>query len=269
MDVQSRSGRSPFAFIIVVFVLSVPIWFIGPLVERILSAGIPVNLPVSSLMGFCPMIAALIMVRRENGSAGVKALLKRTFDFRRIQNRVWYLPIVLLMPFIMVLEFGLLNLMGRPMPDPRVPILEIPIFFLLFFIEAIGEQLGWSGYATDPLQERWSALGAALFLGLVWAVWHIIPFIQAHHPAAWIVGQCSTQVVLRVLTAWIYNNTGKSVFATIIFHAMSNVSELLFPNYGSYYDPFLTAILFAVAAATVTLLWGPKTLARYRHSGAH
>jgi hypothetical protein len=47
---------------------------------------------------------------------------------------------------------------------------------------------------------------------------------------------------------------------------MHNVIAFLFPNYGSHYDPFVAFILMAVAAAIVTLSWGPKTLARYRYA---
>lgn len=36
-----------------------------------------------------------------------------------------------------------------------------------------------------------------------------------------------------MLLVWIYNNTGKSVFAVTLCHASSNVSIFL-PNYGSY-----------------------------------
>lgn len=41
--------------------------------------------------------------------------------------------------------------------------------FVIFFITALCEQLGWSGYAIDPLQECFGALQASLILGAVWA----------------------------------------------------------------------------------------------------
>lgn len=63
---------------------------------------------------------------------------------------------------------------------------------------------------------------------------------------------------------WLYNNTGKSILAGILFHAMINVSEFSFPNYGSHYDPFISGIIFGVAVAIVVFLWGPRTLTRYR-----
>ena len=32
--------------------------------------------------------------------------------------------------------------------------------FGALFIAALGEELGWVGYAIDPLQQRWGALGS-------------------------------------------------------------------------------------------------------------
>lgn len=64
---------------------------------------------------------------------------------------------------------------------------------------------------------------------------------------------------------WLYNNTGKSVFGAALFHAMVNVSWLLFPSYGSHFDPRVTGLIVSVAAAIVAVVWGPRTLARYRN----
>jgi hypothetical protein len=68
-------------------------------------------------------------------------------------------------------------------------------------------------------------------------------------------------VALRVLIVWLYNNTGKSIFAAALFHATTNVSGITFAG---YYHPGITGSIVALAAAIVTVLWGPRTLARYR-----
>lgn len=123
------------------------------------------------------------------------------------------------------------------------------------------------GYAADPMQARWSALTTSILLGAVWAIWHVVPDIQAHQTWAWIAGQRFYSVALRILIVWLYNNTGKSVFAAIVFHDMDNVSVYsLFPDPGSHYDPAITGALTAIAAVIVTFLWGPKTLARFRYA---
>jgi Protein of unknown function (DUF3995) len=70
----------------------------------------------------------------------------------------------------------------------------------------------------------------------------------------------------RILFTWLYNNTGKSLFAAIVFHAMANVSFVLFPNYGSGYDPAIGGAIVAITAVIVTFVWGSQTLARYRYA---
>ena len=121
------------------------------------------------------------------------------------------------------------------LPSPQFPVLAALVMFLAFCIAAMGEEVGWMGYAIDPMQARWSALRASILLGLVGALWHIIPFTQAHRSAPWIAWQCLFLVASRVIMVWIYNNTGKSVFAAILHHAISNPGCFMFSNLGSHY----------------------------------
>lgn len=265
MNAGASSKRSALKFFLLVFIISAPFFLIGSIAEQKLP--LPFNLPVGALVLVCPITVALILVYRENGSDGAKQLLKRSFDYKRIKSKIWYVPIFFLMPGIIVLEYGLMKLMGTPVPNFQFPVLMLPVFFALFFIGAIGEEMGWTGYATDPLQDRWTALEASLILGTVWAIWHVTPFVQAQYAPIWVFWKSASTVLLRVLIVWIYNNTGKSLFAAIAFHAMANVSELvLFPIYGSYYDPFIAFIIMAITVTIIIFLWGSKTLARYRHA---
>jgi hypothetical protein len=227
---------------------------------------LPVNLPGSALMFIGLLLAALILSYRQDGMRGVKELVKRAFDYKKIKNKAWYIPILLLSPVIYFLSYVAMRLMGLPLPDPNVPILLALPLFLAFFSEAVFEELGWMGYALDPMQKRWGALKAGIILGLAWQIWHIIPDIQAGYTASWIFWHDLQGVALRILMVWIYNNTGKSVFSSVLVHAVDNVSWAMFPNFGSGYDPFFTAIFTCLAAGIAIIGWGPKTLAQYRHA---
>jgi uncharacterized protein len=87
-----------------------------------------------------------------------------------------------------------------------------------------------------------------------------------HRSAAWIAWWCLYAMASRILIVWLYNNTGKSVFAGALFHATLNLSYMLFPVYGSHFDMRLGGLVTAFAAALVTVVWGPRTLARYKHA---
>lgn len=90
----NKERGSPLKFFLLVFAFSIPLWLIGAVTPLQLLPG----LPVSSLMAFCPLIAASILVYREDKTTGVTELLKRSFDYGRIRAKVWYVPTVLLMP---------------------------------------------------------------------------------------------------------------------------------------------------------------------------
>jgi hypothetical protein len=93
----------------------------------------------------------------------------------------------------------------------------------------------------------------------VGAVWHFVPLIQMGRAPTWIAWWTLGSVALRTLTVWLYNNTGRSLFAVIVFHAMSNVSS-------AFISTVAGIPLIAITVVIVTFLWGSKTLARYRYA---
>ena len=252
-------ARSPLKFFLLVFALSIPFWFISDLTDVQLMPG----LSLSALAAFCPMIAALILVHRERRTAGVTELLKRSFDFERIRAKRWYAPILVLMAGVNLAVYGLMRWMDMPMPAPQIGVLAAPVMFFAFFVGALGEELGWSGYITDPLQERWNALQTGVILGLVSVVWHLVPLLLIGRSPTWIAWWCLYAVAARILIVWLYNNTGKSVFAVALFHATLNLTWMLFPVYGSHFDMRLGGLVMAVVAVMVTVVWGPQTLVRH------
>ena len=146
--VASPPGRSSMTFFLLVFALAIPFLVIGAMTGIQLLPG----LPVAALIAVCPAAAALILAHREDGSAGAKALLKRAFDYQRIRKKIWYAPILLLMPGVMVLSFGVMRWTGTPVPAPQIAVVPALILCVAFFTSASAEELGWSGYVIDPMQ---------------------------------------------------------------------------------------------------------------------
>src|SRR5215213_4903206 len=159
MPTSSSVDKSPLKLFLLIFVLSIPFWLVDGLTQ--LPKGIPINLPASSLMTFNPLIAVLILTYRYNKSAGAKDLLKRAFDYKRIKEKRWYVAIIFLMPAMMFLAYWVMHLVG------------LVILFPVFFMTAMGEEMGWLGYAIDPMQDRWGALKASIIMGAVWGLWHL------------------------------------------------------------------------------------------------
>jgi membrane protease YdiL (CAAX protease family) len=265
---NNTSKRSPLLFFVLVYALSIPLWVLNVIYPM----KIPVdNLPVTDILAtFSPMVAASILVYREEKLSGVKNLLKRAFDYKRITKKVWYIPIIFLMPFIYVLTYVIMRLVGLPVPTVWNPPLLTPLLFIAFFLAAAGEELGYSGYVTDPMQVRYTALTASLIIGLIHAVWHFPSMISMGMTLGlFIWGGFILAVSFRILTIWLYNNTGKSVFAAIIFHAVTNTGRSIFPGSRSAFQMYDGAIgygLIAITTVIVVFLWEPKTLTRFRYA---
>jgi membrane protease YdiL (CAAX protease family) len=261
----SASPRAaPWLFIVLVFLLSIPFFALGAAGGRL---PIATFLPVSALMAFVPMIAALVLVYRESGVSGAKKFLSRALDYRKIKGTRWALAAFLLMPMVFALECGVQRLQGTAPPDVQFfSVAEIVAFALMFFVGGVGEELGWQGYAFAGLKNGRSALEAALIIGVIWALWHVIPFAQMGRGVDLIIWQCLGTIALRVIIVWLFVNAGQSVFVAVLIHTMTNMPWGLFPNFESHFDPFVLFVILALVAVTVVALWGPSTLARFRHT---
>jgi hypothetical protein len=89
-----------------------------------------------------------------------------------------------------------------------------------------------------------------------------VALLQAHRSPVSIAWWSLWTVALRVIIVWLYNNTGKTVYAAALFHTTINETWQLFPIQGSFFDPRVTGAITALVAAAVVVLWGPRTLVR-------
>jgi len=230
---------------------STPFWLLG---SGQIADRVGVELPVSSLMLCCPAAAAVMLVHRHDPPGGVRRLLARVIDYRRIPHLRWYLPAVFLMPAVMAGSYVVLRLAGRQLPALEITPAAVAAYSAMFVVAAMIEEIGWTGYATGPLQARYGALTAGVLLGVVWALWHVIPYRQAGHDLNWIIGQCLFTVALRVILGWLSVHTGGSVLAASLCHASSNIGWALFPHRGSHYDPAVAALIAGAVAVVLTVV---------------
>jgi len=266
MNTSTLKNRPLLNFVLLLFGLSIPLWVIGAVYDVQLFPGFQLfQLPLAM-----PAVAALILIYRESGKAGVTALLKRTYDFRNVKSKIWYLPALLIYPSIGFLDYLIQRMSGASFPALHF---SLPIFlgYSTMFFFASGEELGLTGYAVDRLQQRYSALTSGLLLGFIWAGYHIPSFIiSGYYSAEWILWHALYTIAGRILFVWVYNNSGKSLFSMALFHSTFGLFWILFPATGNlqkasaYYDPRIAAFIAIFYVATVTLVWGSKTLAHYR-----
>jgi membrane protease YdiL (CAAX protease family) len=72
---------------------------------------------------------------------------------------------VVLEPVVWTVSLALAFVLGGRRAEVRLDFL-IPL-------AALGEELGWRGFALPRLQSRIGPLSASLVIGVIWAAWHL------------------------------------------------------------------------------------------------
>jgi CAAX protease family protein len=272
MQARVADGRSLSRYFLLLFGLCIPFWVVGAIFDIQLFPGF--KLFQSGLA--MPMIASLLLTYHERGWAGTAALLRRTGDVTSIRPRIWFLPILFVYPSFGLINYWILRQAGADIPSPTLSLIGFLGYCTVFFM-ALAEELGLSGYALDPLQERYSALMTGIILGLVWAGYHIPGFlISGYYTAEWIFWHAVYTVASRVLFVWIYNNSGRSLFSMALCHWSFGLFWSLWPQDNlqqavPFYRPQITAVAAVLYVLVVVYLWGPQTLAQFRawrHAGS-
>jgi uncharacterized protein len=246
----SEVGR----FFGLVLILSLPFYALGVAGHALPFAP---ALPISALMANVPMIAALGLIIWQRGSAAVGTLFKSALALHRIPIAWWALLSLCIMPAAFALTGGIIWLSGTALPTLHLlPLSAILPAFALFLLVAVAEEIGWQGYAYPRLTLRYSALQAAPIIGVVWALWHIIPFAVMGRGATWIIWHSSGMVCMRIIIVWLFVNTGQSIAVAVLFHMVSNSVWGLFINFDPWYDPLFMCVVLLIAVAAI--IWTSK-----------
>lgn len=260
---MARSIRSAVPFFVLVYLLTLPWWALSRFVAF---DGLPDNLPVTDVGAtFMPALAGLILVYRETGMNGVKALLARVLDWRRIKDKRWLIVIAVLPLAQYCLTYLVMRIAGLPVPAHLTLSPALAFAFPAFMLAAAGEELGYTGFATDRLQQRHSALASGLIIGVPWALWHLPSMIQVGQSPGLIAWGLLATVAFRVIYVWLYNNSGSSLFSIILFHAVANTGRTAFPGGRAAFELANGAVGYAIVigfAVVLTIAYGPKTLMR-------
>ncbi|MGH8876634.1 MAG: CPBP family intramembrane glutamic endopeptidase [Stackebrandtia sp.] len=250
-----RKRPSVVAFFVLAFAMAIPIIAVGLLIPAVPNT--PKNGPITDLaLAFVPMTAAMILIYRYDGAAGVKSLLRRAVDRRLIAGKGWWVVIVATMPLITLTTFAVTALMGQStVSDTAIPWEFMPVLYVIFWFMAAGEEIGWLGYAMDPLQRRFGALGACVVFSIPWTVAHIPSILMMGQTWTYIGAQFLASVGIRIIWQWVYNNNARSILAVICMHAFANIC-------GTYFMQQYDVATIVVVAALIVLIFGARTLTR-------
>jgi hypothetical protein len=259
--------KSPWLFFAVVFGWTWLFW----LAAAFLGLGMESEGIVLLLLGIAgPTIAGIAFTYLTKNKAGRREYWRRVISFKRIPLR-WY-AVILLLPLVMSLAAAGLDRLfggvGATWGELALNIVSSPLSVLpsiLFFtLIPFLEELGWR-HVLDQLQVKRTAFASSLILGVLWSIWHFPLFLVPDTYQAglgiwsWEFWLFMVGIVpLTFVVTWIYNNTRFSILSVILFHAAINFSgELLAITQRA--DTIYIGLWF-VAAAAVTLIWGPETM---------
>jgi uncharacterized protein len=171
-----------------------------------------------------PSTMAIVLVARLHGGVEVRRLLRRL-----VMGRVgifWYAAIIALTA-LMVVAVWVSTLFGAPAPVVVATVAgTLSIFlFSIFPGSAVGEELGWRGFALPRLQGRRSALAASLIVGTAWGAYHFPLFLYGapNRPLALFLPFAISCVIMSIFYTWMYNGTRGSLLIVVLLHATTNL----------------------------------------------
>jgi len=205
------------------------------------------------------------MHRTIGGKESWKNVLKKLIQVK-VKFR-WYLFIFIGIPAVMFLGIIILN--GGTIPSfhnlTSSYFVSYPILFILifFFGGPLSEEIGWRGFALPRMQLRYGALKASLFIGVLWALWHLPHFLtvaQKGGPGTGLsifyinlpifILSC---IAISIIFTWVFNRTQESLFIVILLHTSLNIFSTIQPYLSR---PLLTKtdLPFLIGVAFLALL---------------
>jgi membrane protease YdiL (CAAX protease family) len=223
-------------------------WAAMPLAA--IAPGVPIYCGILALAG-----SAMTVTGITEGKAGIKALLRKVVQWRA--GLGWYafaLGVPLLLGLTVV---GLSALLGSPISTTYVS--QVPVLILASALLAIGEELGWRGFALPRLLNGGSALWASGMVGVLWAVYHVPVFLPGmqFHPLSF-PAFLLTVTGYSVLFTWLYQHTRGSVLLAALMHGTINSAGALYFGIEIARWEWLQAAVYGGAALLLVLVAGTR-----------
>lgn len=199
------------------------------------------------LIGVVPAIAATAAAAL---SGGVAQLWRNGF---RVRGPAWLWAMTLLLPPLLLSVRAIASKLGLSAPADMAIGPGLAVFAILWLLLALGEEIGWRGFALPRLVAAHGFWKATTLLGLAWCIWHFprllaSPYVASFDEAMPLIGLFAIQILLaNIIICWLAARTQYSVVLPTLFHAGFNVAATVYPQAAT--DLWITAAIGAVAGA--------------------
>lgn len=179
----------------------------------------------STLIGL--LLPAVVLTRIVDGPEGLHALWHRTVKVRA-PLRLYVVGVLLTPLLAIVLAVAFL---GAPDVPASTVLSALGSAFLLslvvtLLVNNLWEEVAWMGFVQARLQQRHSAMRAALITAPLFGLQHLA-LIAANDAtvaemAILLVGFILVMIPFRAFAGWLYNGSAGSLFLVGLMHAVSN-----------------------------------------------
>jgi uncharacterized protein len=197
-------------------------------------------LPLAVLGVFGPAVAATLVVAREGGWAAVRRLYAGLAAWR-VSVRFYLigllLPAAALSGILWLLRFA-----GREGPIAYFP---DGARLVAAVVIALGEEIGWRGFALPRLQQRLPGFAASGVIGVLWTLWHVPMFVAAGVPLSLLLVMALYFTGGSLLFTWLFNRSGGSLLVPVAAHVGAHLNNSHAALPGDVIPLVVQAIIYA------------------------
>lgn len=231
---MNKTKKSIITFLVLCFALSAPFYYLIVAQEILV---------LTYVLMWCPGVAALIVSLMYH--RGENACNFRKCQLKHAMAGVW-LPLV-----YWGISYGIyLLIYGKEVIIGNMPLqlIQMPgmlmLYLTIFFITAMGEEIGWRGFLVPKLNGLFGFKKGAFISGVVWALWHFPLFISGYMSDIEIGYQGPILILMCVSLAYpmfYLSIKSKSAWPGILLHFVHNfVAQLLLDqSIGGEMRPYL------------------------------
>jgi membrane protease YdiL (CAAX protease family) len=180
----------------------------------------------------------------------------------------WVLLALVFYPALVLLLIPVNHFLGRqPITEYSLPSFDLSLiglivvrfFYQFLFFNAVGEEVGWRGFALPRLQAHTNPLIACLVLAFFWVPWHFFLWQSQGSPVEtwnfWF-NNGSMIVLSSIITGWLFNRSKGSILVAGVIHAAGNTTARALPVMDWFgYGYLVLNVVVALVIILVDRMW--------------
>lgn len=235
---QYVSPRIATYYFLTLFCITIPFWILGSVTHI---NGLPFDMQLNVLLVFAVPAVTCFFIYHYLGKRRLIDSLKACLPSRT--RPILFVATLLIMP-VTAVAASFITSLYTAFDGWAIPIYAAPAYFLIYYIGAAFEEIGWTWLATPALLRHFHILTTGLTIGIVWAAIHTLPWYQ-QSGLAFMIGMIVLTIINRIVMTMLYVYSYGQTWLIICYHAMINTVFTVLPIASPYANPLLFAVILA------------------------